>query len=72
MLTADSLPEGRRFDQETANERNSFSSAVLKDTVADVKVAVLAPKLQGRGSFTLFIRFQQVDDLFTDKRRENK
>lgn len=71
MLIADSLTEGLRLDQEMANKRNSFSSAFLKDTVVDVKIH----KLQGRGSFMLFISFQQVNDLFTDKRRtygENK
>lgn len=75
MLIADSLTEGLRLDQEMANKRNSFSSAFLKDTVVDVKIVALALKLQGRGSFMLFISFQQVNDLFTDKRRtygENK
>lgn len=69
MLMDNSLTEGRRFDQEMANERNSFSSAFLKDAVVDVKIAALALKLQGRGAFILFISFQQVNDLFTDKRR---
>lgn len=68
MLMANSLTEGRGFEQEMANERNSFSSAFLKETVVDVEIAVLALKLQERGSFTLFISFQQVNDLFTDKR----
>lgn len=69
MLLPNSLTEGRQIDQEMANEWTHFSSAFLKDPVVDVDIVVLALKLYESSSFMLFIPSQQINDLFTNKRR---